>query len=626
MDRAFLSYYEAELTHIRELSQEFAALHPNVARGLTLDAVPCPDPYVERLLEGVAYLAARTRFKVDAESTRYVRAVLDALYPDLVGPAPAMSVAVLHPGPQVQTMPDGHVVAKGARMIAAFREGISTRATYTTAQDVTLWPITLDAVTYLPDRGALRAAGLGEGVAGAAEAGLRITLRRVGAGSLSELSLDRLDVHFGGAAKAGAIFDAVFGWPAGVAARMADTTGPWVKAAPPAMVGIADDEALLPRTRPSFEGYRLLREYFLMPERFHYVRVGGLAPAIRACTGPKLDVVILFTRPCPEIADAALKDFRLFVTPVVNLFEKECNVVEVTGRTSAHPVYADRARPRDFEIYRLTKVEDAEAEGPEAEIGELYSGGMVGGAHLVYTTERRPRRPSEDEVRRGQTRTSYLGDEVFVSVARPAGAPPGRALRRLDIRALCTNRDLPILDDNPRLAMETGDPVARIELLGTFRRPRPSLPAALPRMAQGGEAELDDVAWRMVAQFSLNHLSLAEENQTAEPLRALLDLYAERGDPAHARHSRSLTRVTSRPVVERLGLPGPMCFGKGVEITLHVDEAPLAGFSSLLPSALLSHLFARYAGINSFVRTRTRLNQRQEEVAWPMSPGIRAPI
>ena len=58
MDRVFLDYYEEELQHIRSLATEFAALHPNVARNLSLDSVPCPDPYVERLLEGVAYLAA----------------------------------------------------------------------------------------------------------------------------------------------------------------------------------------------------------------------------------------------------------------------------------------------------------------------------------------------------------------------------------------------------------------------------------------------------------------------------------------------------------------------------------------------------------------------------------------
>lgn len=78
MDRTFLAYYEAELGHIRELAVEFAAMHPEVARNLSLDVAPCPDPYVERLLEGVAYLAARTRLKVDAESTRFVRNLLDA--------------------------------------------------------------------------------------------------------------------------------------------------------------------------------------------------------------------------------------------------------------------------------------------------------------------------------------------------------------------------------------------------------------------------------------------------------------------------------------------------------------------------------------------------------------------
>ncbi|MFZ1340119.1 MAG: type VI secretion system baseplate subunit TssF, partial [Paracoccaceae bacterium] len=173
MDRAFLSYYEAELAHVRDLSREFAALHPTVARNLSLDAVPCPDPYVERLLEGVAYLAARTRLKLDGESQRHVRGILDALYPDLAGPAPAMSTVVLHPGPQVLTMADGHLVKRGTRLVAALRDGVSTRATYTTAQDVTLWPVVLEAVEYLQDRGALSAAGVPEAQLKGAEAGLR---------------------------------------------------------------------------------------------------------------------------------------------------------------------------------------------------------------------------------------------------------------------------------------------------------------------------------------------------------------------------------------------------------------------------------------------------------------------
>jgi type VI secretion system protein ImpG len=622
MDRAFLSYYEAELAHLRDLSREFAALHPTVARNLSLDTVPFPDPYVERLLEGVAYLAARTRLKLDAEGQRHVRGILDALYPDLAGPAPAMSTVVLHPGPQVQTMADGHLVKRGTRLVAALREGISTRATYSTAQDVTLWPVALDAADYLQDRGALSAAGVPDRLMAGAEAGLRFTFRRVGAGPLADLSLDRLDIEFSAGPRSGAIFDAVFSAPLGVLARRAEPAAPFHAAALPDLTGLGDDEALLPRLRPSFEGYRLMREYFLMPERFHALRLSGLRPAIKA-SAAKLEVILPLGRAAPAIAEVSAKDFRLFATPVVNLFERECNVVEMDARATAHVVHADRTRPLDFEIHRLLRVADAEADGPQSELHPLYTPAATSGSGLVYTTERRPRRPGAEELRRGQTRTSYTGDDLFVSVARPSGVQQTKPLRRLDIRALVSNRDLPIFDDAPKLAVDTGDPIARVELVSPMRRPRPSLTAGLPQVGREGEAAFDDLTWRLVGQLSLNHLSLAEESRGAEPLRAMLDLYADRGDPGLARHVRSLTRVTSRQIVERLDLPGPLCLGKGIEITLHVDEGPLSGGSVLLLSALLARLFARHASINSFVRTRTRLQQKQEEVAWPMCLGNR---
>lgn len=622
MDRAFLTYYEAELSHIRDLSKEFAGLHPTVARNLSLDAVPCPDPYVERLLEGVAFLAARTRLKLDGESQRHVRGILDALYPDLAGPAPAMSTVVLHPGPQVQTMADGHLVKRGTRLVAALREGISTRAVFSTAQDVTLWPIALEAVEYLQDRGALSAAGVPDNRIQSAEAGLKFTFRRAGAGPLSDLSLDQLDIEFSGGPKSGAIFDAIFAAPLPVIARKAEQAAPFHLAALPELVGIRDDEALLPRLRPSFEGYRLLREYFLMPERFFSVRLGGLARAVKA-SAAKLEVILPMGRGAPAIADISAKDFRLFATPIVNLFEKECNVVEMDARATAHVVHPDRTRPLDFEIHRLLRVSDAEADGPQSDLYPLYTPAAQAGSGLVYTTERRPRRPGADELRRGQTRTSYTGDDLFISVARPASVQQKKPIRRLDIRALVSNRDLAIFDDQPRLTLETGDPVARVELLSAMRRPRSSLAASLPQVGRDGEAAFDDLSWRLIGQLSLNHLSLAEEAQGAEPLRALLELYADRGDPGLARHVRSVARVTSRQIIERLDLPGPLCLGKGIEITLHIDEGPLSGSSVLLLSAILGRLFTRHASINSFVRTRTQLQQRQEEVSWPMRPGNR---
>ncbi|TIS56956.1 MAG: type VI secretion system baseplate subunit TssF, partial [Mesorhizobium sp.] len=389
----------------------------------------------------------------------------------------------------------------------------------------------------------------------------------------------------------------------------------------PEMVGIRDDEALMPRTRPTFEGYRLLREYFMIPERFHYVRVAGLQPVVRKCDAG-IEIIFLFRRPVPELADVTPADFELFVTPLINLFERECNVIEIDQRKTRQVLHADRTRARDFEVFRVTRVEDADAEGSEAEIPELFSLGQNRGSGWVFSTERRPRRATEDERRDGLTRTSYTGDDVFLAVSRPTGSPANRPLKRLDVMALCTNRDLPILDDTPTLTLETADPVETVRLLGALRPPQPAIPASLPAGAEG-ESRADNLAWRLVAQLSLNFLSLAKEGRGVDPLHALLDLYADRGDPGLARNVHSITRIDSRPVIERLKIDGPMCFGRGTEVTLHVDQSVLAGQSTLLLSALLARLFARHAGINGFVRTRTRLLQKQEDVPWPMTPGNR---
>ena len=463
-------------------------------------------------------------------------------------------------------------------------------------------------------------AGASESAIAKAEAGIRLVIERTAVGTLGELSLDRLDLFLGSGSKGHQIFDAVFGWGRRLIARQVGADRGFLKMAAPEMVGIDESEAILPRVRPSFEGYRLLREYFLLPERFHFVRFSGLREVVRTCEGQALELIILFDKPQSDISDVNEGDFVPFVTPIVNLFERECNIVELDPRRTSHVVHADRTRPRDFEIYRLLRIEDAERDGPNAKLAHLYGMDQLHGSNLVFSTDRRPRRPSNDEIAANQMRTSYSGDDFLISVARPPNARDAVPVRRLDIRALCTNRDLPILDDTPKLTLESGDPVGEVRLLQAVRRPRPSLSAELPDTGRS-EAEMEDLTWRWIAQLSLSQLSIAEDGP--EPLRALISLYADRGDPAYARHGRSVTTAAAMPVMDRVAVPGPICFAHGTEVTLDIDEGVLSGSSRLLLSALLARLFARHTAINSFVRTKSKLTLAQEEVKWPSVTGTR---
>ena len=64
MDPRLLRYYGRELQYVRELGAEFARDFPKIAGRLGLDTFECSDPYVERLLEGFAFLSARVHLRM----------------------------------------------------------------------------------------------------------------------------------------------------------------------------------------------------------------------------------------------------------------------------------------------------------------------------------------------------------------------------------------------------------------------------------------------------------------------------------------------------------------------------------------------------------------------------------
>ena len=92
MDNRFLEHYHSELRFIREMGLEFAKRYPKIASGLDLSRLECADPYVERLLEGVAFLTARIQLKLDAEFPRFTQHLLEMVYPHYLPPLPAMTI------------------------------------------------------------------------------------------------------------------------------------------------------------------------------------------------------------------------------------------------------------------------------------------------------------------------------------------------------------------------------------------------------------------------------------------------------------------------------------------------------------------------------------------------------
>ncbi|EVT83062.1 hypothetical protein Z046_31020 [Pseudomonas aeruginosa VRFPA09] len=111
MNPRLLEYYNQELQHIRESAAEFAEEFPKIAGRLSLSGFECADPYVERLLEGFAYLTARVQLKLDAEYPTFTHNLLEIAYPHYLAPTPSMTVVQLRPDPNEGALSSGFSVA-----------------------------------------------------------------------------------------------------------------------------------------------------------------------------------------------------------------------------------------------------------------------------------------------------------------------------------------------------------------------------------------------------------------------------------------------------------------------------------------------------------------------------------
>lgn len=622
MDPRLLHYYNRELQHLRDSAGEFADEFPKIAGRLSLTGFECADPYVERLLEGFAFLAARVQLKLDTAHGTFAQHLLEMVYPHYLAPVPSMAVVQFQPNPNEGSLNTGFVVPRGAGLRSPLGKGDATACEYRTGHPVTLWPLELTEAEYFVNVTAV----LGPAASSAprARAGLRLRLRATGGIGLAELPLERLPLFLRGADELPfRLYEQLLGHGVAVLARAPGRPSPWFQWLEPGALralGFTDDEALLPPSPPSFQGYRLLSEYFAFPQRYLFVELGGLAPAMRRSRGEELELIVLFDRVEP-LFEGVLgpSHFALYCAPAVNLFPRRADRIHLNDKVTEYHVVPDRTRPLDFEVYRVDNVTGhGTAEDGEQPFLPFYASHDLirRSGDGAYYTLRRVKRVLSTKARLRGPRSGYIGHEVFVALVDARAAPYRHDLRQLSLRLLCTNRDLPMQmpvgSGRTDFVLETGAPVAAIRCVAGPSRPRPSL-------ADG------ENAWRLISHLSLNYLTLADSNpeQGAVALRELLRLYGDPNDAAVQKQIDGLLSVRARPATRRIPLPGPIAFGRGAEVDLLFEDAAFGGTGVFLLGAVLEHFVARYASLNSFTQTVVRSHERGEVMRWPVRMGRR---
>jgi type VI secretion system protein ImpG len=649
VNRRFLNLYENELSHLRSHAAEFAREFPGVAHALALDTTPCPDPYVERLLEGFAFLSARVQEQIEAGYPRVVQSLLEAIYPNYLAPTPSMAMLRFLPDTSVQELRKGLVIPRDTavrwqtpKMPGQAESGPRAgpavdlhRVIFRTAHDVTLYPIHLvEAGYYARDMAALKLGAIADGASAALM--LRLSVSTDDA-LWNQIEIDRLPIHIGGIGpNEMRLFEHLLARCVRVIGRPREpipgVVG-HVDLAPPSRQGFAAAEALLPCGPRSFHGYRLIQEYFALPQRFMNIVFSGLRPLVSNCRQREIEIIALFDSADPVLEKwqqgdprNIFKSLELFASPAINLFRRKADGIIITEYAPEHHLVVDRGAPIDYEVFGVEAVSGYDTRSAfETSFHPFHSAKHTDAAQRAYfSVSRAPRGVSASEAKAGR-RSSYAGSEVFISLVDATCAPLPAAINRLDVDVLCTNRDLPrFIQPDPARPTDFAPELAGVRAIKLVSRP--SDPTRSP--VHG------NTLWKLVNHLSVNYLTIldASAEMGASAIRDLLRLYAHADeDSRDAGDSRlwiskqidGLRSIERAPLTTRLDVPGPITFARGIELNVEFDDLNFEGSSPFLLGAVLEQFFARYASINSFTQTVVRTRDRRELIRWPATLGNR---
>jgi type VI secretion system protein ImpG len=575
----FSKHYQSELAFLRGMGKEFAAAHPQVA-GLLAERGGDPD--VERLLEGFAFLAARVRERIDAGVPEIVHDLTETLLPHFLRPLPAASVVEFVPVPGA--LRARARVPAGAELASVAVDGASCR--FRTTADVDLVPVTV------ADAAVDQAIG--------ASPAIRIQLHAAAAALPTVLHDDGLRLYVHGELPLATTLLLWLGRHLRQVELRAPASGRTVQLGPRAVRLSGLSLPLLPWPRLAPAGYRVLQEYFTLPQKFLFFDVVGLSAA-KALAEERLELVLRFDRP-PELPARIGKDtFRPNCAPVVNLFSIAGEPVRFETIGEEHLVRAAGMEPRHAEVYSVDAAEGlADARGASRPYAPFfgYGHGREGADARFFRTRRR---------------ASVLDDgiDTFLSIGTPRDGGPGPAGETLSLQLTCTNRSLPA-------ALKLGEISVATQTSPTMARFQNVVPVTKPIRPPLGT----DLHWRLVAHLAASRSPLAR----ADTLRALLDVYnfPALADQQAGRANRLRIegiQAAEASVARRLIGGAPV---HGTKVALDLDEARFASAGdAFLFGAVLDELFAAQVGVNGFTELAVRLQPSQREYAWAPRNGTR---
>lgn len=588
MIEELLPYYEKQLQEFGQQSRAFADKYPKIAQRLSLNQEQIDDPHIERLIQAFSLIAARIDKKLADSYDIFTRSLFEVMFPQYLRHFPACSVVSFEDLNKQKQVTDVHIIPKGTTLKSRSFKGVQCE--FNTSAEVKLLPIQLESLSFQTNPSAHihlnqnATLNLKFELLNPAKNWLKNEKLPIYLDAISNFPLQVLD-H---------IFHKETSFSLRINHKVVAIKNPFE------VMGFNENESLLPVDQHTHHAYRLLIEYFCFPEKFSYLNLNLDFLKLLKEENLSFEVQIHLKLNLNDQAiirnysELNVANFKLFTSPVVNLFEKQAEPQKINHKNLEYPLMTDAHHPEFYQVYSIVEMnlirEKSNQDQVVYPILPFFAMSHYHGDDIQFFYALNPT----------VLQNQYV--ETGYSIISKQLEPHSIKSDFVSCKLLCSNRELPheALGQSNNVLNLNDSTVARRALV--LKRP------TAPFQFEKNKNE----QWRIISHLSLNTLALMKGDAVSH-IKELLELYNLPKSKENHLIIDAIKKIEfeiTNKLVE--AKPFPM-FVRGVKVLMDVDVQVFRGHSLYIFSELISHIFNLKVQMNSFVDVFVRdLNTKQE--------------
>ncbi|OTG90668.1 type VI secretion system baseplate subunit TssF [Acinetobacter sp. ANC 3832] len=589
MIEELLPYYEKQLQEFGQQSREFAQKYPKIAQRLSLNQEQIDDPHIERLIQAFSLIAARIDKKLADSYDIFTRSLFEVMFPQYLRHFPACSVVSFEDLNKQKQLTEVHKIPAQTTLKSRSFKGVQCE--FNTTQDVRLLPLQLTELNFKTNPSAHMhlnqnaTLSLNFEIFNLAYKWLKTEKLPIYLDAISNFPLQVLDSVF----KKSTSFSLKIGH------RVIDIPNPFE------VMGFTEEESLLPVDEHTHHAYRLLMEYFCFSDKYNYLNLNLDFLKHFKLENNSFEIQIHLKLNLNDQAiirnysELNVANFKLFTSPVVNLFEKQAEPQKINHKQLEYPLITDIHHPEFYQVYSILTMNMVREKSNQDQVLHpvlpFFAMSHYRGDEVQFFYALNPT----------QLHNQFV--ETGYSIISKNLEPQNIKSDFISTKLLCSNRELPheaLSQSNNILNLNDSSMARRALVLK-----RPNVPFHFEQNAKE--------QWRIISHLSLNTLALMKGDAVSH-IKELLELYnlpKSKENHLIIDAIKTITFELTHKLVE--AKPFPM-FVRGVKVVISIDAQIFRGHSLYIFSELISHIFNLKVQMNSFVDVMIFDSNTQQEL------------